>query len=231
MQKKAAGDYQNAKVNEQGTLYGYETLLDRYANGRNESSGPIIEKEPLSENLGKYVRYDVDGDGTIEVDYQYESILWRVLSDDDEKVELITADTLGTIDFTPTDFDDARNKYNTAIDIMVQKCIELTGISTVRNVNGPSVDTVTETVDFSDFDRTNKYITNLNDINLINFIRKFIEPHFRPNNYKVQYVSLKNLVELSSIKKRFENLTSIDELSDEQKSTIELFLENYPKNE
>lgn len=85
--------------------------------------------------------------------------------------------------------------------------------------------------DFSDFDRTNKYITNLNDINLINFIRKFIEPHFRPNNYKVQYVSLKNLVELSSIKKRFENLTSIDELSDEQKSTIELFLENYPKNE
>ena len=107
-------------------------------------------------NLGKYVKYDANGNGTVED----EKILWRVLRDDSDKVELITADVLGTgedgiepLDLTSTDFNDARNKYNNAVSTIVQKCRDITGISSVRSVGGPATDTTTQTVVFKDLTR------------------------------------------------------------------------------
>jgi len=103
--------------------------------------------------LGKYVRYDVDGDGIINTDNEYEAILWRVLTDDTEKVELITADALGELDLTPTDLNDARTKYNNVVELMVAECKRVTGIQTnIRNVGGPATEeplSNTNTVDFS----------------------------------------------------------------------------------
>jgi len=90
--------------------------------------------------LGRYVRYDVDGDGVINTDNKYEAILWKVLRDDSDKVELITADALGEVNFTPTDYADAVEKYNNAIDLIVAECKRVTGIeSNIRSV-GKSMD-------------------------------------------------------------------------------------------
>ena len=105
--------------------------------------------------MGKYVRYDVDGDGVIETDNEYEAILWRVLRDDTDKVELITADALGEVDLTPTDFNVARTKYNNAVNLMVAECKRVTGIqSNIRNVGGPGTEeelSDTNTVDFNEY--------------------------------------------------------------------------------
>jgi len=123
-----------------------------------------IEVNVIS-NLGKYVKYDIDKDGSVED----ETILWRVLRDEADKVELITVEALGNVDLTPSDFDDARTKYNNAIDLIVAECKRVTGITeNIRNVGGPAVDatTMNDTVDFSELktfspivsiDQFNKY--------------------------------------------------------------------------
>ena len=158
--QNAAGQYEEGKAIENNTIAGYENLLSQYANGivpggnnsggnngGGNSGGSNTPNQPIN-YLGKYVKYDSNGDGSVAD----ETILWRVLRDDADKVELISANVLGTaaedqVNLTPTSFDDARNKYNGAVQTIVQKCIDLTGISSVRSIGGPATDT-TETVVF-----------------------------------------------------------------------------------
>ena len=162
--QNAAGKYEEGKGLENNTIAGYEYILNQYSSGGN-SIGNNGGSNTSEENLGKYVRYDVDGDGVIEDD-AYESILWRVLRNDENKVELITANVIGTgvdgdgiepVNFGVTDFNDARNKYNGAISTIVQKCIDVTGITSVRSIGGPATDTVTTTFDFKELARTTDY--------------------------------------------------------------------------
>ena len=141
--QNAAGGYDSAKANEIDALSGYENILSQYANGIS-GTGSLGESNTSVGNLGKYVKYDSNGDGSVSD----ETILWRVLRDDADKVELITADVLGNVDLTPADFNDARNKYNRAVELMVTECERVTGIeNNIRSIGGTVVDT-TDTVVF-----------------------------------------------------------------------------------
>ena len=155
--QNAVGKYEEGKGLEHNTIGGYEDILAQYANGGNgigNSGGNDLggSNTPV-ENLGKYVKYDSNGNGSVSD----ETILWRVLRDDSDKVELITADALGNVDLTPTDFDDARNKYNGAVSTIVAECVRVTGISSVRSIGGPAIDRTTETVDFEELAETTDF--------------------------------------------------------------------------
>ena len=138
--QNAAGKYEEGKGLENDAIAGYENLLNKYANGGNNtgssSGGTNTPNQPIN-YLGRYIKYDSNGDGSVED----ETILWRVLRDDSDKVELITADTMGLVDLRATSFEDARTKYNRAVELMVDEGERLTGIDGVRNVGGPAVDT------------------------------------------------------------------------------------------
>ena len=146
------------KLNENG-VYEVQVELD----DKTAISEPI---EIVDTNLGEYAVYDIDGDG----DVKDETILWRVLRNDKNKVELITADALGSVDLGYTtvhdssilgnpdyakQFNEARIKYNNAIDLMVEECKRVTGITeNIRNVGGPATDptTMNDTIDFSELE-------------------------------------------------------------------------------
>lgn len=97
-------------------------------------------------NLGKYVRY--------------QGIDWIVLNEDSQKVELISANGLGELTFeNPTsNYEIGRTNYNDAVEIIVNKCKEETGItSNIRSVGGPASEdalSFTNTVDFSEIPTT-----------------------------------------------------------------------------
>ena len=145
--QNAAGGYNSAKAKETNALSGYENIVSQYVNGISStgSSGENNGEGNSVENLGKYVKYDSNGDGSVAD----ETILWRVLRDDSNEVELITADVLGNVDLTSTSFDTSRSNYNKSVSLMIKECIEVTGINSVRNVGGPTVDK-TEIVNFEE---------------------------------------------------------------------------------
>ena len=173
--ENAVSKYDESKGIENNTIAKYESILSQYSStiggndsgsaenggnnpndteGENSSGGSNTPGDNASggnntpiDYLGRYVKYDADGDGSTED----ETILWRVLRNDADKVELITADALGTVDLSATDFNSARNKYNDAIPQMVAECVRITGIDSVRNVGGPAIDT-TETVVFANIE-------------------------------------------------------------------------------
>lgn len=95
------------------------------------SGGTGDEDEVTDENLGKYVTY--------------KGITWIVLYNDKNKVELISADALGSATLGGSSFDEgsffneAKDSYNNVIAILTQTCKDVTGIETgIRNVGGPA---------------------------------------------------------------------------------------------
>ena len=182
--------YTSYEVTENGT-YEIQMQLD------DKKSTESVQVKISTYYLGRYVRYDVDGDGIIETEDKYESILWRVLRDDDNKVELIAADALGNVDLTSTDFNDARNKYNNAVDLMVTECKRVTGIeSNIRNVGGPNKEEAlsdTNTVDFEELTKTTDFTPTV-DISIFsqyegatNGLRK------GDNNYEEDWNQMENV--------------------------------------
>ena len=162
--QNAAGGYDKAKGNENNTISGYENILSQYANGGNSIGNAGGDNSSGGSNasignLGKYVKYDSNGDGSVED----ETILWRVLRDDADRVELITADTLGNVYLMPTSFEDARNKYNGAIESIITECKRVTGIEdNIRSVGGPTLDETSETIDFKELAQTEKFNPTVN---------------------------------------------------------------------
>ena len=93
-------------------------------------------------NLGKYV--------------QYKNNTWIVLRDDKDGVELLSANaSKDNVVLGGSTVPKARDSYNTAVDTLVQKCKDMTGIEvggevlSIRNVGGPEKDTTTSKVIFA----------------------------------------------------------------------------------
>ena len=146
--RKVGGEWIDITDNEEWE----ETIYEVYQNGTYEIQMQLDDKKSsisiaavTDTCWAAYVKYDTNGNGSVDD----ETILWRVLRNDKDKVELITNEALGNLDLTPTDLNDARYKYNNAIDLMVAECKRVTGITeNIRNVGGPATDTTTETVVF-----------------------------------------------------------------------------------
>jgi len=140
--QNASADYEVAEKEEQSVLASLLDKIKEKAPGNSGEGSKSEEDNTQVSKLGKYVRYDVDGDGVIETDNEYEAILWRVLRDDDDKVELITANALGELDLgSSTSYSAGKTKYNNAVELMVAECKRVTGIqSNIRNVGGPATE-------------------------------------------------------------------------------------------
>ena len=83
--------------------------------------------------------------------------------------------------------------------------------------------------EFSSFEITNKYINNLNDENLISLISEYNEYNSFKEKDEMRYDYLSQVVDLNSIKKRFERIKKSDNgYDDEKMSVVDLFLDDYP---
>ena len=93
-------------------------------------------------NIGKYATY--------------KGITWIVLNENSstKTVDLISANALGQVNFQISGFNDGRTKYNDAVQILVDECKTITGISSnIRNVGGPASEdplSADNTIVFSD---------------------------------------------------------------------------------
>lgn len=133
----------------------YQVLLE--LDGKEAISNYVEIGGVISPYLGQYVKYDANGNGSVED----ETILWRVLRDDENKVELITDEALGNVTLeklTEKNFssyaDKVKEKYNNIINLLVDECKRVTGINeNIRNAGGPPDDSTTPMVDFSELDR------------------------------------------------------------------------------
>ena len=125
--------------------------------------GMLLVKETEG-NIGKYVRY--------------KGINWIVLREDNEKVELISADVLGEVKFEAANFDEARQNYNNIATILTEECIRVTGItSNIRNVGGLAQDeqlTESNTVDFNE-------LLNVSDNNIFSDYEGISKGFRKPN--------------------------------------------------
>ena len=137
-------------INENAT---YQVLLE--IDGKEAISNYVEIGGVISPYLGQYVKYDANGNGSVED----ETILWRVLRDDENKVELITDAVLGSVtleslnDSNSRDSNRIKGMYNNAITLLVDECKRVTGITeNIRNVGGPADDSTIPTVDFSELD-------------------------------------------------------------------------------
>ncbi|WP_296890630.1 P-loop NTPase fold protein [uncultured Methanobrevibacter sp.] len=82
--------------------------------------------------------------------------------------------------------------------------------------------------DFSSFEVTNKYISKLNDENLISFISEFVEHDVFKNENVMRYKYLENVVKLDSLVERLKLIKdSYHEFNSEQMEIVDLFLDNY----
>lgn len=104
-------------INENGT-YEIELKLD------DKVGIKTIEVNSISK-LGKYVKY--------------KDIYWKVLWDEENRLELISADALGSVTIGSTKYAEGREQYNKLVENLVNECKEETGITeNIRNVGGPS---------------------------------------------------------------------------------------------
>ena len=85
-----------------------------------------IEVNSISK-LGKYVKY--------------KDIYWKVLWDEENRLELISADALGSVTIGSIKYAEGREQYNNLVENLVNECKEETGITeNIRNVGGPSAE-------------------------------------------------------------------------------------------
>ena len=100
-------------------------------------------------NLTSYTMTSIPGtlekiytpEGNIGKYATYKGITWIVLNENSstKTVDLISANALGQVNFQISDFNDGRTKYNDAVQILVDECKTITGISSnIRNVGGPA---------------------------------------------------------------------------------------------
>ena len=99
----------------------------------------VVKTSTLEGNIGKYVKY--------------KDLLWVVIREDSNNIELISADAIGDVTLGGETYEEARDSYNNAVTILNDACKQITGITTnIRNVGGPAEDktTMQNTYDFSE---------------------------------------------------------------------------------
>ena len=128
-------------------------------------------------NLGKYVTY--------------KNIPWIVLRDDENGVELISANATGSVTLGGEKFDDARKSYNNAITTLTEACKAATGITeNIRNVGGPASDTTTTTVDFSEL---TTFEQSVDDTNFAKYEGETNGLKVGDEKYRSDYEQMENL--------------------------------------
>ena len=82
--------------------------------------------------------------------------------------------------------------------------------------------------EFSSFENTNEYVSNLDDEDLVNFISEYVWKNLFQNKYEIKYGELGEIVDLSYIKKRFEKIKNSDNGFEKEKmNVVGLFLDDY----
>lgn len=150
-------------ITQQATWNNCDSTYQVYSNSIYEFQLKLDDKVAISNQievsdiayLGKYVKYDANGNGRVDD----ETILWRVLRDDPDKVELISVSGLGNVDLSYYSYEQARTNYNNLVEILVEECKRVTGITEkIRNVGGPAEDiTMDERVSFAELVETTEF--------------------------------------------------------------------------